>query len=448
MESNIEHPTSNAEHRINVFGRLPGVSPHQTASLRIYDLHEWNACFILIGIRWEKPVNSGVRTLYISWCVLALACSAEAASPTLSISLVPPASVRFSWPSNFTDWQLTSTTNLSSTLAGGDPDSSHFEQCACHFIAPYQQKRLLPATQTNSGGCVFQATPPVITSGSSSTLTWCPVAGTTYRISPGPGVVTGGGLVVSPTTTTVYTLTASNTLGVTTNFTAVIVNPCGFASVSNWNATLTFTYTLTPSAPGYVFSISRHAQVTMHLTPFGSGVFAFDGSASGTASINDREDDTSSGSLITTTTIGTNSPNPVLSTFTLGINCASNSYNFAAIVAVDAIDTETSIRVSSSPRTAITGQVAVYPHPLPVADSTITGSAVLPVVGPFTFPTSDYYTPNDIIANDMWINGVITDATAGTATVSWRFRRPREMLRVSKADCGSSATGLEGKSKV
>ena len=40
---------------------------------------------------------------------------------------------------------------------------------------------------------------------------------------------------------------------------------------------------------------------------------------------------------------------------------------------------------------------------------------MLPVVGPFTLPVSDYFIPNDFIANDMWINGVITDATAGTA---------------------------------
>ena len=274
--------------------------------------------------------------------------------------------------------------------------------------------------QTNGGACVFQATPPVILSGSSSTLTWCPVAGATYRISPGPGVVTGGGLVVSPTTTTLYTLTASNAMGITTNFTAVIVNPCGFASVSNWNATVTFTYTLAPSASGYSFSISRYAQVTMHLTPFGSGVFAFDGSMSGTASINDREDDTTSGTLITTTTVGSGPPNPLLSTFTLGINCASNTYNFAAIVAVDAIDTEISEGPpSSSPRIANTGQVLIFPRALPVADSTLSGSAVVQVVGSFAIPTSDYYTPNDFIANDMWIYGVVTDATAGTASVSW-----------------------------
>jgi hypothetical protein len=54
-----------------------------------------------------------------------------------------------------------------------------------------------------------------------------------------------------------------------------------------------------------------------------------------------------------------------------------------------------------------------------LASSTISGSAVLPVLGPFTTPSNDYYIPNDFIANDMWINGVITDGTAGAANVSW-----------------------------
>jgi hypothetical protein len=190
--------------------------------------------------------------------------------------------------------------------------------------------------------------------------------------------------------------------------------------VSNWDATLTFSYTLAPSAPGYSFNISRSASVTFHLTPFGPGVYSFNGSASGTTTINDREDDSSSGTLITYTTIGTSPPNPLLCAFVLGINCTSNTYNFSAIVSVDAIDTETDeFGSSSSPRTGISGQVAIFPHSLPVASSTISGSAVLPVVGSFTIPASDYYTPNDFLANDMWINGVITDATAGTASVSW-----------------------------
>ena len=243
----------------------------------------------------------------------------------------------------------------------------------------------------------------------------------TYRLSPGPGVVAGGSVGVSPTVTTVYTLTASNAAGITTNFTSVIVNPCGFASVSNWDATLTFSYTKAASAPGYSFNINRQAQATFRLTPLGPGVFAFNGSASGIASINDREDDSSSGSLITYTTIGLGPPVPLLSTFVLGINCVSNTYNFSAIVAVDAIDTETIVGggSSSTPRTAIAGQVAILPRPLSFTSSTISGSAVLPVLGPFTSPATDYFAPNDVLANDMWINGVITDATAGTANVSW-----------------------------
>jgi hypothetical protein len=363
---------------------------------------------------------SSLKPFYISLCVLAMACAAEAASPTLSISVVPPATLRVSWPSNFTDWQLKSTTNLSPANWQAVAQSPISSNNALVVSLPLTNKSGYFRLEQIGGGCVFQAVPPVITAGASSTLSWCPVAGLTYRVSPGPGVVTGSSLIVSPIVTTVYTLTASNALGVVTNFATVIVNPCGFGSVSNWDATLIFSYTLAPSAPGYSFSINRQAQATFRLTPFGSGVFSFNGSASGLVSINDREDDSSSGTLITTTTVGMGPPVPLLSAFVLGINCASNTYNFSAIVAVDAIDTETSLgQSSSSPRTAIAGQVAIYPHPLPTTSSTISGSAVLPILGPFTIPTADYYTPNDFIANDMWINGVITDATAGTASVSW-----------------------------
>jgi hypothetical protein len=367
---------------------------------------------------------SSLKHLYLSLSVLAMACTAEATSPALSLSLVPPATLRFSWSSNFVNWQLMSTPDLlpadwQAVTQAAVPSNNTFV-----VLFPFADKSgFFRLQQTNSsGGCVVQATPPVINSGGSSTLTWCPVAGEIYRLSPGLGVVTGGSASVSPTVTTVYTLTASNSMGITTNFTSVIVNPCGFASVSNWDATLTFSYTLAPSAPGYGFSINRRAQATFRLTPFGPGVFAFNGSASGIASINDREDDSSSGPLITSTTVGLGPPHPMLSTFVLGINCTSNAFNFSAIVAVDAIDTETYIGgSSSSPRTAIAGQVAILSHPLPFASSTISGSAVLPVVGPFTIPATDYFIPNDIIANDMWINGVITDPTAGTASVSWSF---------------------------
>jgi len=284
-----------------------------------------------------------LKSIYISLSVLVMTFIAEATSPTLSISLTPPATLRFSWPSNFTDWQLMSATNLSSTnWQVANQTVVPTNNTLAVFFPIANKSGYFRLQQTNgSGSCVFQATPPVINSGGSNALTWCPVAGTTYRLSPGPGVVTGGSAGVSPTITTVYTLTASNATSITTNFTSVIVNPCGFASMSNWDATLTFSYTLAPSAPGYSFNISRSASVTFHLTPLGPGVYSFNGSASGTTTINDREDDSSSGSLIIYTTVGTSSPNPLISAFVLGINCTSNTYNFSAIVSVDAIDTET-----------------------------------------------------------------------------------------------------------
>ena len=356
-----------------------------------------------------------------------MACIAEAASPTLSISRVPPATLQFSWPSNFIDWRLTSTTNLSSGNWQAVTQTPVPSGNLLLVLFPFTNlSRYFRLEQTNNGGCVFQAVPPVINSGGSSTLSWCPVGGVTYRVSPGPGIVAGGSLIVSPTVTTVYTLTASNALGVITNFATVLVNPCGFASVSNWNATLNFSYTVAPSAPDFSFSVSRSAQVTFHLTRTqftnDNALFIFDGSVTGTVSINDREDDSSSGTLITTTTIGVSPPVPFLSTFVLGVNCANGTYNFAAIVAVDAIDTTISDGMSdSSPRMGIAGQVSVIPRPLPVTGSTISGSGNFPVLGPFTIPSSDYFIPNNFIANDMWIDGALTDATAGTASVSWSF---------------------------
>ena len=366
-----------------------------------------------------------MKRFCLSLCAFALALTAQAVSPTLSISHVAAGNLQFYWPSNFNNWQLLSISNLAST------------NWQVVTQAPVTLSNLLtvqlPATntrgffrlqQTNSGGCVFQATPAVINSGGSSLLTWCPVAGLTYRLFPPGGIVTGGSVSVSPTKTTVYTLTASNAVGVVTNFTPVIVNPCGFANVTNWNATVTFTYNLSPSAPGYSFSVSRSVSATLHLTQLdasgGVSTFAFDGGTSGNASINDREDDSSGGDLVTTTTVGSGTPDPQVSTFTLGIDCASGTYNFAAIVGVPATDTITSDGISSSSsRSAITGQVLVFPKALPTTVSTITGSAQLPVVGPFSFPTGDYFTPNDTIANDMWVTGTINDATAGTASVSW-----------------------------
>jgi hypothetical protein len=367
-----------------------------------------------------------VKAFYLSLCALAMTGAAEAASPALSISRVPPASLQFSWSSNFTGWQLASTTNLTSGNWRAITQAPLTSGNALVVLLPFTNRSgFFRLQQTNSaGGCVFHAVPAQITAGASSTLNWCPVAGYTYRISPGPaGAVTGDSLIVSPAKTTVYSLTASNAQGVITNFAPVLVNPCGFANVSNWNATLTFTYIKNATAPGFSFKVNRSVNATFHLVPMqdsgGVTIFTFD-SVTGNASINDEEDDSSGGILDTTTTVGNGIPNFFLSAFVLSINCANGTYNFSAIVAVDATDTEISgDLISKSPRTAITGQVTVVPRPLPLVDGQLSGSGQFPVTGLFTIPSGDDFMPNDTIANDMWLEGAVTDATAGTASVSW-----------------------------
>ncbi len=71
----------------------------------------------------------------------------------------------------------------------------------------------------------FAATPSTIVAGQSTTLAWNVSGATSLSINQGVGTVTGTSLVVSPTATTVYTLTATNDAGSSTTSTSVIVTP-------------------------------------------------------------------------------------------------------------------------------------------------------------------------------------------------------------------------------
>jgi hypothetical protein len=68
----------------------------------------------------------------------------------------------------------------------------------------------------------FSASPASITSGSSSTLSWSQAGGTSQSIS-GIGPVSGSSQTVSPTVTTTYVLTETNSFGSTTKSTTVTV---------------------------------------------------------------------------------------------------------------------------------------------------------------------------------------------------------------------------------
>lgn len=99
----------------------------------------------------------------------------------------------------------------------------------------------------------FTATPASITSGNSSTLAWTVSGATSLNINPSVGTVTGlGNQIVHPTTTTMYTLTASNPGGSASASVTVTVVPSpvitdfvatpaaildGQSSTLSWNAT-------------------------------------------------------------------------------------------------------------------------------------------------------------------------------------------------------------------
>lgn len=71
---------------------------------------------------------------------------------------------------------------------------------------------------------LFSAFPVVITPGGSSTLTWSAAAATSLSLDNDIGAVTGTSLVVKPTTTTAYRLTAGNAIGSQTAQVTVVVD--------------------------------------------------------------------------------------------------------------------------------------------------------------------------------------------------------------------------------
>src|SRR5690348_4847501 len=180
--------------------------------------------------------------------VLTKPCVVEAQSPSLSYSIASSGDLVISWLSSFTtaSWQLASTANLASHNWQPVPVIPFATNSSLVVSLPLSQSiAYFRLQQAGAGGCLFLATPPAINAGGSSTLSWCPVSGYTYYITPGPGNALNGSQVVSPINSTVYSLIASNAQGnVFTNNTTVIVGPCGWLQVTNLIADLDIDYEL------------------------------------------------------------------------------------------------------------------------------------------------------------------------------------------------------------
>jgi hypothetical protein len=340
----------------------------------------------------------------------------DAQAPALSISLLTPNIAQVSWPSNFSTWQLTTTTNLAS-VANWQPVSPGpfpIGNALVEFI-PITNKSSFFRLQHSGGGggCVFHATPSTIAPGGSSTLSWCPVAGTSYQILPGLGTVTSSNLVVFPAATTVFTLVASNLTGITTSSATVTVTAaCQFGNATAWNCTLSFSYSADPSSSSYVFKINQQANLTflLSLDALNNNIAVFKGGFAGNAQVNDSE-----------TIVGSTPPNTVTGSgvplssqpANLTINCGDGTYTFDVqpVISASWNGTVMDTRV---------GSVYVNSRALPLIYGPISSSESLPARGPFWNGTGDWYAPGGL-GPYMFTAGLVTDYTAGNASVSWSF---------------------------
>lgn len=187
-------------------------------------------------------------------------------------------------------------------------------------------------------------------------------------------------------------------------------------------------YQITQTTPDYKFDVARQALVTFRLTRLeGSAANAIFFGAPVPASANsfciyisDAEDDLYLSPVYTTWTTGYGAPTPS-SFILLNIDCASATYSLSTIIQVDATQSifDHIVPEQRSSTIANVASLTVGPRPLPLFDSTISFSGSLPARGPAWFGGGEYYAPNDAIANNMFLDGVVTDNTAGFATVSW-----------------------------
>jgi len=366
-----------------------------------------------------------MRTKYfLLICLLGIRLIAEAQNPSLSVSLLFPNVAQISWPADSSEWRLTTTTNLTLPVTWDPvPDTPTLQDA--RFVVNYSigSQPHWFRLQRPAGGCLFHATPPVIQVGGFSVLSWCATAGTSYQLLPTPGPVAGTNYVVSPASTTTYTLVASNASGVTTTFTTVTVvssQPCDFANATSWDCTLSYSYELTPSSADYRFVIRHEGHLSIHLNPFVIApplLVEFNGDATGNVQLNDRMEDLGFSPPAVYTVIGSGAPAPGSSRLTLDIDCPNRTYTFSIAPAVQAVWTSP----SASQSLVLGSYMNINHQSLPATFGELSGSAFVPVRGPLWVGEGNYYRCIDSLGDSMFATETVNDDTAGSATVTWSF---------------------------
>lgn len=378
---------------------------------------ERSSCQTAVNSRTAGPLRWRCSSLAFLFVLLFTSASRAQTAPSLTLTIPAPGLVELSWSTNFPNWQLMSSTNVSSPtnwqpVAG---PTNQFGTTFAVFYAVTNKVSFFRLQQNGGGGGYpFQATPPVIVSGGSSTLSWATNPATTYEIFPGAVFVNGTNYVVSPANTTIYTLVASNTTGVVSNTTTVTVTSpaCPFQHASGWDCTLTFSYTNNARSASDIFVIDEFAFLSFHfsLVTISGNLAIYKAVLLGDAGLNDSE--TQGSNPIPITVSGTDTPKPGQSG-NLTINCGTGTYTFdiQPVISANWSGTMMDTRV---------GSVYGNNFPLPATLGPLSYNGTLPARGPTWSGGGSWYFPGGL-GFVMFTDGAVTDTTAGNADVSWTF---------------------------
>ncbi len=251
-------------------------------------------------------------------------------------------------------------------------------------VRPRDKSTVPPAIQA------FVATPATIDGGQTSTLAWTITGANSVDIQPGVGTVTGRSVVVSPTSTTTYSLTATNAAGAT-NATVIVAVTAPAASTSSPSSALA------PSIGSFAASntsITLGQATTLSWTTTGATAVSLD---NGIGAMSTNGSYTVSPSVNTTYTLSATGAGGV-TTQTVAITVSSSNATLMQQLAAD-----------------MTGSAEALPHGVPSS----WGFAQGPVPGMMNDPAA-YQSQYGIVATagDPW--GQVYEAAAGNPATNSR----------------------------
>ena len=167
--------------------------------------------------------------------------------PTIASFTATPSSITAGQSSNLS-WSVSGATSLSispgigavtgSSLTVSPTTTTTYTLTASNSNGSLTASTSITVTGVQTAPVIssFTASPSTLTAGQSSLLSWSVSGATSLSISPNIGAVTGSSLVVTPNTTTSYTLTATNGTGTATATVTINLTGLGAPVISGFTA--------------------------------------------------------------------------------------------------------------------------------------------------------------------------------------------------------------------